>query len=76
MKAMYGIDGAGRKTLVDIITWDRNKHFHFVQDGVLQADKCWKFDVKWSNKLYNLPEHYNYCPKTNKEAAHEIRQKR
>lgn len=76
MKAMYDVGDFTPKTEVDIIAWDRNKHFYFVQDGVLRADKCWKFDVKWSNKFSRLPEHYNYRPKTNKEVVQEIKQKR
>lgn len=64
---------------VEIVAWDRDKYFTFKgSDGVLRTDKQWKFSVKRSNRLYELPEGYldEALDVTRKSAAQALKQLR
>lgn len=62
---------------VEIVAWDRDKYFTFKgSDGALRTDKQWKFSVKRSNKLYELPEGYleEALDVTRKSAAQALKE--
>lgn len=64
---------------VEIVAWDRDKYFTFKDSlGELHTDKGWKFSLKRSNKLYELPCGYldDVRQVTRKEAARELKERR
>ena len=60
MKAMYDKDGVAPLQEVELIAYDWDKYVTFkTKEGEILTDKLWKFNVKRSNKLYNLPRGYD-----------------
>lgn len=78
MKAYYNPEGdpCWIDQEVEIVAWDRDKYFTFKDSlGELHSDKQWKFSIKRSNKLWELPDGYmgDICTVTRKEAAKELK---
>jgi hypothetical protein len=64
---------------VEIIAWDRDKWFTFKDSaGEIRTDKGWKFALKRSNKLWELPEGYldETVPVSRKESAKQLKDRR
>lgn len=73
IKATYHRDESTKEEVI-IIAWDRDKRYQFVgSNGVVESDKTGYFDLKRTNKLYNLPEWDDEPHKTNKEVSEEIK---
>lgn len=85
MKSLYDKDGTSTKTSVTIVAWDRCRYFVAIDlNGNLFEDKTWKFDLKRSSQIFNLPTYYVRYEgddvlfdleerQTNKKASKEIK---